>query len=230
AQAETDSSTIFAHHLFEQQVARTPDAIALSCEGTTTSYSELNRSANQLARLLVSRGVRAESLVVIALPRSPELIVALLATLKAGAAYLPLDPAYPPERLALMLEDAQVSLVLTCSELRQALPVMTAPVICLDEVRHACSDYDTGNLAVSITAENLAYVIYTSGSTGTPKGVMISHGALAGYAPIAAERFGLTASDRFLQFASSSFDVAVEEIFPTLISGAQLVMCKKAPY
>jgi len=230
AQAETDSSTIFAHHLFEQQVARTPDAIALSCEGTTTSYSELNRSANQLARLLVSRGVRAESLVVIALPRSPELIVALLATLKAGAAYLPLDPAYPPERLALMLEDAQVSLVLTCSELRQALPVTTAPVICLDEVRHACSDYDTGNLAVSITAENLAYVIYTSGSTGTPKGVMISHGALAGYAPIAAERFGLTASDRFLQFASSSFDVAVEEIFPTLISGAQLVMCKKAPY
>jgi amino acid adenylation domain-containing protein len=223
-------SSVLIHELFEQQVARTPDAIALSYEGFTFSYDELNRSANQLARLLVSRGAGAESLVVIALPRSPELIVALLATLKAGAAYLPLDPAYPPERLRLMLEDAGASLLLTSSELLPALPLTAAPIICLDAVRESCSTYDSDNLAVPITAEHLAYVIYTSGSTGNPKGVMISHGALARYAPVAAERFSLTPSDRFLQFASSSFDVAVEEIFPTLISGAQLVMCKEAPY
>lgn len=223
------SGTPLIHQLFEQQVERTPDGIALSFEGTSISYAELNRSANQLARLLVSRGLGPESLVAIALPRSPDLIVALLASLKAGAAYLPLDPAYPSERLGLMLEDAGASVLLTCSELRGTLPATTAQVICLDEAKQSCCDYSPDNLTAKVTAENLAYVIYTSGSTGTPKGVMISHGALAAYAPLAVGRFGLTASDRFLQFASWSFDVAVEEIFPTLIAGAQLVLCRAIP-
>ena len=229
-EAEAKSSAQLVHTLFEQHAARTPGATAISFAGRSVSYGKLNRLANQLAHYLISRGVSSESLVGIMLPRSPELIVALLATLKAGGAYLPLDPSYPTERLASMSEDAEASLFLTTSELRPLLPTTTVPVVCLDEVAALCSEYNTDDLRVDVAPDNLAYMIYTSGSSGAPKGVMISHAALADYLPIVIERLGLTAADRFLQFASASFDVAVEEIFPTLAAGAQLVLCEEVPY
>ncbi|HKG81126.1 MAG TPA: amino acid adenylation domain-containing protein, partial [Pyrinomonadaceae bacterium] len=230
AEAEPKSSAQLVHTLFEQHAARTPGATAISFAGRSVSYAELNRLANQLARYLISRGVSSESLVGIMLPRSPELIVALLATLKAGGAYLPLDPTYPAERLASMSEDAEVSLLLTTSDLRPLLSTTSVPVICLDEVAALCSEYNADDLRVDVGPENLAYVIYTSGSSGAPKDVMISHAALAEYLPVVIERLNLTAADRFLQFASASFDVAVEEIFPTLAAGAQLVLCEQVPY
>ncbi|MBD2453057.1 amino acid adenylation domain-containing protein [Nostoc sp. FACHB-87] len=212
------------HQQFAAQVERTPDAIAVIFENQSLTYRELNQRSNQLANYLKTLGVRAEVLVGICIERSLEMVVGLLAILKAGGAYLPLDPAYPQERLALMLKDAQVSVLLTTSTQAEKLPEHQAQVICLDTDWEVISRESQENPIHQTQPENLAYVIYTSGSTGTPKGVMIQHHALSNYINIACIELGIKASDRILQFASISFDTAAEEIFPCLVCGASLIL------
>ncbi|HVF56636.1 MAG TPA: amino acid adenylation domain-containing protein, partial [Pyrinomonadaceae bacterium] len=212
------------HELFEAQAARTPDAIALVHESERLSYMELDARANQLARHLRSLGVGPETLVGICVERSPEMLIGLLGVLKAGGAYLPLDPTYPHERLDYMLKDAGVSVVLLQERFSDVLPEHDARVVFLDADRDAISRLDAGRVESDATAQNLAYVIYTSGSTGKPKGVLIPHRSVVNHNFAVVARYDLRPSDRVLQFASLSFDVAVEEIFPTWLGGGCVVL------
>ncbi|MGH9891566.1 MAG: AMP-binding protein, partial [bacterium] len=163
------------HHLVEAQAQRTPDASAVVFEGEELTYRELNRRANRLAHRLQELGVRPEALVGIYVERSVEMMVGLLGILKAGGAYLPLDTTYPRERLAFMLADARVPVVLTQRPLLESLPTHQAQVVCLDTDGQVLEQESEANPTTTVTGENLAYVIYTSGSTGKPKGVQVSH-------------------------------------------------------
>jgi amino acid adenylation domain-containing protein len=212
------------HQLFEAQAERTPDAIAVVFEHEQLTYGELNRRANQLAHYLRALGVGPEALVAVCLERSLEMVIGLLGILKAGGAYVPLDPAYPKERLAFMLKDAQVPVLLTQKRLVAGLPECEARVICLDSGWDAIASESEENPINATTPENLAYVIYTSGSTAQPKGVLVSHGSIVDHCHSAQRTYELDASDGVLQFASLSFDVSLEEILPTLIVGAKLVV------
>jgi surfactin family lipopeptide synthetase A len=212
------------HQLFEEQVERTPDSVAVVFEAEQLTYGELNRRANQLAHHLRALGVGPEVLVAVCLERSLEMIIALLGILKAGGAYLPLDPAYPKERRAFMLQDAQVPVLLTQERLVAGLPEHDVKVICLDSGWETIAHESKENPGRLTLPENLAYVIYTSGSTGQPKGVLVSHGSIADHCWNAQRYFELDSSDVVLQFASLSFDVSLEEILPTLIVGARLVI------
>ncbi|NJO00165.1 MAG: amino acid adenylation domain-containing protein, partial [Anaerolineales bacterium] len=217
------------HQLFEAQAARTPEAIAvMSPVAAPLTYGELNRRANQLAHHLQNLRVGPEMLVGLCVERSPEMLVGLLAVLKAGAAYIPLDPTYPPDRLAFMLADAQVNVLLTQASLKSSLPDSHAAVLCLDAGWEMIAQESADNPTSPVTPANLAYVMYTSGSTGQPKGVMIEHHALARYSETARLQYKLHATDRFLQFSSISFDISVEEIFSTLTCGATLVLRSEA--
>jgi amino acid adenylation domain-containing protein len=219
-----DQQDLCIHQLFEAQVERTPDAIAVAFEAEQLTYGELNRRANQLAHHLRSLGVGPEVLVAICLERSLEMVIGLLGILKAGGAFVPMDPAYPKERLAFMLKDAQVPVLLTQERLVAGLPEHDAKVICLDSGRETMARESGENPGSSTLPENLAYVIYTSGSTGQPKGVLVSHGSIAGHCRNAQRLYELDSRDVVLQFASLSFDVSLEEILPTLIVGARLVI------
>ena len=211
------------HELFESQVKRTPKTIALEFGCETLTYEQLNSRANQLADYLIALGVKPDMLVGLCVERSVDMIVGLLAILKAGGAYLPLDPKYPPERLAHMVDDSGLSVLLTQQKLVNLLPESGANVICLDtESTYSLSIKNT--VSTEVKPNHLAYIIYTSGSTGKPKGVMISHRSVVNHATSAIAEYGLTNNDRVLQFASFSFDVAAEEIFPTLLTGGTLVM------
>jgi amino acid adenylation domain-containing protein len=213
------------HHLFQAQAARTPDAVALVHGERQLTYRELNEQANRLAAWLRRRGVRPEVRVGICMHRSPELIVSLLAVLKAGGAYVPLDPAHPAERLSYMLQDSGAAVLLSLRSRGPALPEQPGvEVIHVDAAGPRISLERADDPAGGAGPGNLAYVIYTSGSTGRPKGVGVEHRSLVNYAASAARRFGLGEGGRMLQFASISFDTAAEEIFPTLISGAALVL------
>lgn len=196
--------------LFEAQAERSPAAVAVIGESESLTFAELNQRANQLAHHLRSIGVGPEVVVAISLERSVEMIVAVLGVLKAGGAYLPLDPSYPQARLAFMLEDIGARLILTQEYLdRNAVNFAAAQVNNPDRRFHL---------------DNAAYVIFTSGSTGTPKGIVITHRALSNHCFAVADEYELRDSDRVLQFASLSFDVAAEEIFPTLLAGATIVL------
>ncbi|WP_338486975.1 amino acid adenylation domain-containing protein [Pseudomonas trivialis] len=213
------------HRLFEAQAERQPERQALALDDQTLSYGELNQQANRLAHLLMARGVGPQGLVGIAVERSFAMVVSLLAVLKTGAAYVPLDPEYPRERLLHMLEDSGVSLVLTQSGLRERLPLperVTAVEIDLIQAQLAVNCAD--NPATDFEPQRLAYVIYTSGSTGKPKGVAISHGALSEFAGIAADYSRLVPQDRVLQFATLNFDGFVEQLYPALTLGATVVL------
>ncbi|HVB29717.1 MAG TPA: amino acid adenylation domain-containing protein [Terriglobia bacterium] len=212
------------HQLFEAQVERTPDAIAVVFEAEQLAYGELNRRANQLAHHLRALGVGPEVLVAICLERSLEMVIGILGILKAGGAFVPLDPAYPKERLAFMLKDAQVPVLLTQERLVAGLAEHDAKVICLDSGWEAIARESGENLSSSTLPENLAYIIYTSGSTGRPKGVLVLHGSIADHCRNAQRYYALGSRDVVLQFASLSFDVSLEEILPTLIVGARLVI------
>ncbi|MBW8893794.1 MAG: amino acid adenylation domain-containing protein, partial [Burkholderiales bacterium] len=214
------------HQLFEQQVRLRPEATALIFENEQLSYAALNARANQLAHHLRSLGVGPDSRVAICLPRSTEMVVALLATLKAGAAYVPLDPAYPAQLLAFMLEDCHPAVLVSRSDCAQALPASAGvPLLCLDAPNPAWLLAPHHDPAVpGLTLAHLAYVIYTSGSTGLPKGVQVTHGNLVSYVHAAMDAYSLKASDRMLHGSSISFDLAVEEVFTTLTSGATLVL------
>ncbi|HMG74404.1 MAG TPA: amino acid adenylation domain-containing protein [Pyrinomonadaceae bacterium] len=212
------------HTLFEAQVERSPDAIAAEFQGEQVTYRELNNRANQLAHFLRDRGVGPDVLVGICVHRSLEMLVGMLGVLKAGGAYVPLDPAYPAERLAFMIEDAGLSLVLTQARLAGDIPVGRARLFCLDKDWQTIARQDETNPALNVASTNLAYVIYTSGSTGNPKGVMIEHRSLVNFTFTAAEAYEITPADRILQFASLSFDLSVEEIYPALTRGATVVL------
>ncbi|WP_445629593.1 non-ribosomal peptide synthetase [Nostoc sp. DSM 114167] len=211
------------HQLFETQVEKTPDAVALIFNNQHLTYRDLNNRANQLAKHLQSLGVGTEILVGICIERSFEMVVALLAILKAGGAYVPLDPGYPQERLAFMLSDTQVSVLLTQKELVAKLPTHTAFVICLDADWNTIAQNSKDNLSTSVTAENLAYVMYTSGSTGTPKGVSVIH---RGVVRLVKETnyAHLTSEEVILQLAPISFDASTFEIWGCLLNGGRLVI------
>ncbi|MCA1453647.1 amino acid adenylation domain-containing protein [Bradyrhizobium sp. BRP22] len=219
------------HELFEQQVDKTPDAVAVVVGDREISYGELNRRANGLARRLRGAGVGADVVVGLALERGIGMMVALLAVLKAGGAYLPLDPDYPEARLAHMLRDSGARLVLTQASLQpRVAPVLAetgAEPWLLDEPQDAAG-HDAGNLGLAVHPESLAYVIYTSGSTGLPKGVMVRHDAVTNFLATMAERPGLTAEDRVLGLTSLSFDIAVLELWLPLMIGACVVLADRA--
>ncbi|MDB9423884.1 amino acid adenylation domain-containing protein, partial [Microcystis aeruginosa CS-564/01] len=215
------------YQLFEAQVERTPDAIAVVFEEQSLTYTELNHRANQLAHYLQSLGVGPEVLVGISLERSFEMIVGLLGILKAGGAYVPLDPDYPTERLQLMLEDSQVPFLITHSSLLAKLPPSQANVICLDEIEEQISQYPPDNLQCELTPSNLANVIYTSGSTGKPKGVMVENRGIVNLALAWSDIFQIQNHSRVLQFGSLSFDLSIGEIATALAAGASLYLAQK---
>ncbi|MEH2260073.1 non-ribosomal peptide synthetase [Nostoc sp.] len=211
------------HQLFEAQVEKTPNAVALIFNNQHLTYRDLNSRANQLAEHLQSLGVGTETIVGICIERSLEMVIALLAILKAGGAYVPLDPGYPQERLAFMLSDTQVSVLLTQKELVAKLPTHTAFVICLDADWNTITQNKKDNLSANVTADNLAYVMYTSGSTGTPKGVSVIH---RGVVRLVKETnyAHLTPEEVILQLAPISFDASTFEIWGCLLNGGRLVI------
>ncbi len=212
--------------LFEEQVVRAPAAVAVEYAGRSLTYAELNKQANRLARYLRGRGVGLDQAVAVCLPRTLEMVAGLLGIIKAGAAYMPLDPHYPRERLQYMLEDAVPAQVLTHSQLRSVLPVTAAEQIVLDDCKELGAqiegDLPTAELGLSPT--NLVYVIYTSGSTGRPKGTAMSHHSMVNLIEWHRQHFCADMAQRVLQFATLSFDVAFQEIFTTLCTGGTLVL------
>ncbi|MFD8336348.1 amino acid adenylation domain-containing protein [Streptomyces solisilvae] len=224
--------------LFEARAARTPGRPALVFEGTTLDYAELNARANRLARLLIRRGVGPEGYVAIAVPRSVELVVALLAVVKSGAAYLPVDPGYPADRIRFMLDDAAPALLLTvtgtATGTAAGLPVdASVPVLALDapgtlEALAGLGDGDVadGERRAPLHPDSPAYVIYTSGSTGRPKGVMVPHSGIVNRLAWMQARYGLGPEDRVLQKTPAGFDVSVWEFFWPLLEGAALVVAR----
>ncbi|HEY6349975.1 MAG TPA: amino acid adenylation domain-containing protein [Candidatus Angelobacter sp.] len=215
-----------AHQLFEAQVQRTPNEIAIIFEDQELSYSQLNARANQVARRLVAMGSRPGELIGIFMERSLEMVVAVLAIAKSGAACLPLDPAYPKERLAFMLQDSAAAIVVSQQHLASGLPGSAAQVVCLDSELTAIAEEDENDLHVAVSPENWLYVIYTSGSTGRPKGVLVPHRVLVNL--VAWHQASPRQSKRTLQFASLNFDVSFEEIFSTLATGGTLVVAPQA--
>jgi len=223
--SRVSDTTPAVHHLIAAQAKRTPAAIAVVCGDQQLNYEELNRRANQLAHYLNKAGVGPGVIVGLYLERSLEAVIGLLGILKAGGVYLPLDPAYPQDRLAFMLKDARARVVLTQRDLAATLPELdNARVLAIDVEWPAIARESGENVPLALHREDAAYVIYTSGSTGRPKGVLISHGALAGHCLRMKEYYELTPADRVLQFAALNFDASLEQMLPTLLAGAQLVL------
>jgi amino acid adenylation domain-containing protein len=217
--------------LFEAQVARTPDAVAVVYEEQQLSYGELNARANQLAHHLIGLGVGPDVRVALCLERSAEMVVALLAVLKAGGAYVPLDPTYPAERLAYMLKDSQPRVLITQAHLKEMMSRHGdgLPVIAVDSEATSWANQTGTNLAcgrVGVTSRHLAYVTYTSGSTGKPKGVMVEHRGVINMVGAQIDAFGVVPESRILQFASISFDACVFEVVMALCRGASLHLAR----
>lgn len=210
------------HQLFEAQVERSPDAIAVVFKEKQLTYRELNAQANKIAHYLLRLGVGPEVLVGICTERSLEMVVGLLGILKAGGAYVPLDPVYPLERLAFMLSDAAVPVLLTTEQLLEKLPTTWAQVICLDSDWELIAQQSENNPVNSTATDNLAYVIYTSGSTGKPKGVEIQHRGLVNLVTWHQHAYNVTPVDRATQLAGPAFDASVWELWPYLTLGASI--------
>ena len=215
------------HQVFEEQVTRTPDAIAVVFEDQQLTYQALNVKANQLAYYLQSIGVGPDVLVGLCVEPSLEMMVGMLAILKAGGAYVPLDPDYPAERLTYILADTSVPVLLTQQALLPRLPSHSALVIPLDTAPFLPSKDSQQNVSTTVASTNLAYTIYTSGSTGKPKGVLLEHQGLCNLAEAKRSLFKLAEQTRCLQSFSLSFDGSVATIFSTLISGATLYLIRK---
>ena len=210
------------HRLIEVQAARTPESVAVTCSRGSLTYFELNARANRLAGRLRGMGVGPEVLVGLCTGRSTAMVVGLLAVLKAGGAYVPIDPAYPPDRIAFMLDDACVSVLLTEQRLLDDLPYGNTPVLCLDSEWESVDEGRAGNLDSQVGGANLAYVIYTSGSTGRPKGVQVTHSALANLLQAMRRLLPIGAQDTLLAVTTLSFDIAALEIFLPLIVGGRV--------
>ena len=214
------------HHLIERQAAVNPTAKALVFEDQSLNYAELNSRANRLAHYLIDLGVQTETRVGIAVERSIEMVVGLLGILKAGGTYVPLDPDYPTERLAYMVEDSGIELLLTQQHLREELPE-TKGLIVIGLDRLELAHHASNNPEVALHGEHLAYVIYTSGSTGRPKGVMVRHRALSHFLLSMQETPGLSPDDILMAVTSLSFDIAALELYLPLISGARVVLASR---
>ncbi|MCP4657237.1 MAG: amino acid adenylation domain-containing protein [bacterium] len=230
--AETPDAAVEApseapvHQRFEARAARTPEAPAVIWDGKELNYGELERRASGLARRLGELGVGPETVVGLCAQRSFGMLEGMLGILKAGGIYLPLDPGTPRERLAFMLEDSGAGVLVTAGDAGRDLAADGRPVVAVEETAEAERSDLPGRW---VSPDQGAYVIYTSGSTGLPKGVLVSHRALAGYAGRAAEVYRIAPADRVLQFASMSFDASAEEIYPTLVQGAALVLRDAEP-
>ena len=221
----SDNSTI--HALIEAQAQQSPDAIAIRFNDEAISYADLNSRANQLAHYLIAQGAGRDTIVGLSLDRSPDIVISILAVFKSGAAYVPLDPDYPSDRLAHMLNDSAAGLLITRSNIAEQLPATQAQLITLDTVAGDVSRESMQNPATDTQADDLAYIIYTSGSTGLPKGVMLQHQGACNLVHAQSTVFGLGPADRMLQFASISFDASIFEILMGLGVGAELVMAPK---
>jgi amino acid adenylation domain-containing protein len=214
------------HKAFEEQVSRTPDNVAVIFDRQRLTYRELDERANQLAHHLKKSGVGPDVFVGICAERSVEMVIGLLGILKAGGAYVPLDPEYPKERLAFIIEDAGLDLLLTQEHLTDCLPVCEAKTLRLDADWGEMNVQPTEPCVNEVKPDNLAYAIYTSGSTGRPKGVMISHSGICNRLLWMQDEYGLSESDLVLQKTSFGFDVSVWEFFWPLMVGARLVMAR----
>ncbi|HUK88751.1 MAG TPA: amino acid adenylation domain-containing protein, partial [Blastocatellia bacterium] len=221
-------TSLCIHQVFESQTERTPDAAALIAGGHQLSYSELNRKANQLAHYLIGLGVGPEVNVGIAMERGLNLIIAILGVLKAGAAYVPLDPTHPEERLSFMMRDAMISVLLTQESLLDDLPDSMGFPIAVDSAAPEIAGQPVHNPFVEISPGHAAYVIYTSGSTGTPKGVIVEHRNVSNTAVEAVKGWGVKATDRILQLYSFSFDASVLDLFIAILSGAVLYVAEES--
>ncbi|MFD4395262.1 amino acid adenylation domain-containing protein [Kitasatospora sp. NPDC058478] len=216
------------HELIAEQAQQTPDAEAVVFEETVLTYAELEARANRLAQHLVGQGIGPETVVAICLDRGPDAVVAALGVLKAGAAYLPLDPAHPAERLRLVLDDSAAAMLVTQRDLAERLPLCDATVLCLDADREEIDSWPAEAPSTEVTPDNLAYVIYTSGSTGKPKGVTVEHRSVARAAAAWREAYRLDRGPvRQLNLASMAFDVFVSDLTHALTTGGALVLCPK---
>ncbi|HKQ08158.1 MAG TPA: amino acid adenylation domain-containing protein [Blastocatellia bacterium] len=222
-QQEDDHSQSIVE-MIERQALTRPDAVGVVFEEQHLSYAQLNIRANQLAHHLRRLGVNLESRVAIVVERGLDMVIGFLGTLKAGAAYVPLDPSFPRDRLLYTLEDSAAPILLTQQKLLSNLTGLERQVICLDADWETISGNCEDNPQSGVLPENAAYVIYTSGSTGVPKGVLVQHRALANYITWVVREYDFKESDRLLQFASPSFDTSAEEIYTTLAAGATLVL------
>ena len=220
--ADAEFPNVCAHQLLERQAARNPSATAVVCGAQRLTYRELNERANQLAHYLRRRGVRPDTLVGVSLHRTPLMVIGLLAAWKAGAAYVPLDPTYPPERLSFLVEDAAVRVLLADAKSRALFPVSGDKLVCLDSDWPLIERESPENPAAGATPANLAYVIYTSGSTGKPKGALIEHRGLVNYLWWAIRTYGLKAGDSVPVHSSISFDLTVTSLYPALLAGGQV--------
>jgi amino acid adenylation domain-containing protein len=208
---------------FERQVESTPDGIAIQLGCDCMTYRELDRRSNQLARILLRYRLKPDSLVAVCFERSLEMIVSMLAVLKAGAGYLPIDPSYPVERIKMILEDANPSAILTQQALAANLQQTAAPIVCVDDDQESIAREDSARLTSIACLDNLAYVIYTSGSTGRPKGVMVTHHNVSRLLKATAPWFNFDSTDVWTLFHSSAFDFSVWEIWGCLLTGGRLV-------
>jgi amino acid adenylation domain-containing protein len=218
---------VLAHLRFVRQAESDPEAEALRCGPDSLSYAELDRRSNQLAHRLKRHGVGRDVLVGICMDRSVDMVVALLGVLKAGGAFVPLDPAFPPDRIAFMLTDSQLPVLLTQRALMEQLPDVAATAWCLDEIRDELDAELTDGLEETVGLQDLAYVIYTSGSTGRPKGVEIPHRALGNLLLAMKERPGIDATDTLLAVTTLSFDIAMLELLLPLVEGARVVIATR---
>jgi len=215
------------HQLIEAQAERTPDRVAVVVDERHLTYGELNRRANRLAHHLRGLGVGPDVLVGLLTERSLDMVVALLGILKAGGAYVPLDPAYPRERLAGMIKDAAVRVLVTQDRLRHGLPPQESLVVSMDGMADEIARHDDGDPAIDVRSENLAYVIFTSGSTGRPKGVAVTHRSLVNLLESMGREPGLTEADVLLSVTTLSFDIAALELYLPLIKGARVVLASR---
>ncbi|ARV46721.1 non-ribosomal peptide synthetase [Bacillus subtilis] len=216
--------------MFEKQAVLTPERIALICDDVQVNYQELNQEANRLAHLLIEKGLGPEQFVALALPRSPEMVASMIAVLKTGAAYLPLDPEFPADRVSYMLEDANPSCIITTEEIAARLPDdLSVPQLVLDQAvtQEVVKCYSPDNPNVSVSLAHPAYIIYTSGSTGRPKGVVVTLKSLSNFLLSMQEAFSLGEEDRLLAVTTVAFDISALELYLPLISGAQIVIAKK---
>jgi amino acid adenylation domain-containing protein len=213
------------HELFEDQVQRTPDAVAVVCDGRQLTYEELNARANRLAHCLIERGVRPDMSVGICVERGPEMVVALLGVLKAGGCYVPLDPSYPASRLEYLLMDSGASLVVTSTGMSGEWMRAGVSRVYVEEARGASRL--RGDPRVSMSGQNLAYVIYTSGSTGQPKGVRVTHGSVTNFSSSMQHAPGISAQDRLLAVTTLSFDIALVELGVPLIVGGVVIVAAR---
>jgi amino acid adenylation domain-containing protein len=216
------------HQVFEAHAARAPDAVAVSCGSTHLTYRELNAHANQLAHVLQTRGVGPDVLVGLHVERSHDTIIGMLAILKAGGAYVPLDPAYPQERLAFMLQDSQVAVLLTSTALVSTLSPHPGPIVVIDTLAAELHCQPDTNPHTTLTPDHLMYIIYTSGSTGQPRGIMVTHANVARLFPATQPYLAFDAQDTWSLFHSYSFGFSVWEIWGALAHGGRLVIVPPA--